>query len=124
MEMVGGDSTKPQGRRGSKKARSKAAAGGTKHVKAAAGGGRGGGGGEPSLPVVSDSRFSSMHNAPVSVGLDDNSIAEDMRRALHPVLRCVRVKCYTAISFCWMRRWRVVLVRTRTRYLPGTPVLG
>lgn len=65
----GGGGNKPQGRRGSKKR-------GSSTGSSSRGGGGGGGGsssnhdtgpGERSFPVVSDSRFSSMHSAPVSL---------------------------------------------------------
>lgn len=59
--MVDGKDKKPKGRRG-KKGRSS-----TNNNAGAAGAAAGGGGG-PSFPVVSDSRFSSMHSAPVSWG--------------------------------------------------------
>lgn len=65
VAMVGGENKKAKGRRGGKKGRSSA---GINQDAAGAAGAVGGGGG-PSFPVVSDSRFSSMHNAPVSVGL-------------------------------------------------------
>lgn len=59
--MVGGEGKKPKGRRGGKKGQSNA---GSSNNDA---GGAGAGG--PSFPVVSDSRFSSMHSTPVSGGL-------------------------------------------------------
>lgn len=72
----GGGGNKPQGRRGSKKRGSSSA----RSSSSGGGGGRGGGGsrgssssshdadsGGRSFPVVSDSRFSSMHSAPVSL---------------------------------------------------------
>lgn len=61
--MVGGSDKKPQGRRGSKKGRRGGGGGGSKD---AAGGAGASDGGQQSFPVVSDSRFSSMHSAPVS----------------------------------------------------------
>lgn len=67
VAMVGGESKKPKGRRGGKKGRG--SAGINNDAGAAAVGDGGGGGGGQSFPVVSDSRFSSMHSAPVSVGL-------------------------------------------------------
>lgn len=73
--MVGGADKKPQGRRGGKKARSRAGGGnkgggnnGGRNVDGDNGGGAGAVEGGQSFPVVSDSRFSSMHSAPVSVG--------------------------------------------------------
>ncbi|CAM9123101.1 unnamed protein product, partial [Scytosiphon promiscuus] len=57
--MVGGSDKKPQGRRGSKKGRR----GGSGGAKDAAGGAGASDGGQ-SFPVVSDTRFSSMHSAP------------------------------------------------------------
>lgn len=73
--MVGGADNKSQGRRGSKKARGRAGGGnngggnGGRNNKGDNGGGAGAGvDAGQSFPVVSDSRFSSMHSAPVSVG--------------------------------------------------------
>lgn len=69
--MVGGADKKPKGRRGGKKARGRAGGGtngGRSNNQGDNGGGAGAVDGGQSFPVVSDSRFSSMHSAPVSVG--------------------------------------------------------
>ncbi|CAN0467114.1 unnamed protein product, partial [Ectocarpus sp. 12 AP-2014] len=65
--MVGGADKKPQGRRGGKKARGGAGGGtngGRSNNQGDKSGSVGAVDGGQSFPVVSDSRFSSMHSAP------------------------------------------------------------
>ncbi|CAM9561358.1 unnamed protein product, partial [Ectocarpus sp. 12 AP-2014] len=65
--MVGGADKKPQGRRGGKKVRGRAGGGtngGPSNNLGEDGGSAGAVDGGHSFPVVSDSRFSSMHSAP------------------------------------------------------------